>query len=499
MSGAEQPPQTPGEGTTTLVIFGASGDLTRRKLIPSLCSLYCKGRLPPELRIVGVARHDLSDDQFREVLRQSIDEEGMVSPTGDQWADFASRLCYSHGDVTSPESLADLQRRMAAIEGPGPGAANRLYYLSLAPTLYQPAITTLGATGLADDSSGWRRLVVEKPFGTDLASAHDLNEVAHAVFREDQVFRIDHYLGKETVQNLLVFRFANTIFEPIWNRNYIDHVQITVAEDLKISERGEYYDHTGVLRDMFQNHLLQLLSLVAMEPPHVFEAEALRNEKVKVLNAIRRIHAEDVGRHAVTGQYRGYRDEPGVSPGSRTATYAALRLFVDNWRWQGVPFYLRSGKALQDKTTEIIIQFHNPPHMLFPLAEDEDIPANTLAIFVQPDEGFHLEFQTKTPDAGLQLRKVELEFHYQAAFGRQALPDAYERLLLDALNGDASLFTRADEIEQAWSVVDPIIVGFNGLEAPPLHFYPPGAWGPEASDAFLAADGRAWLQGGRGG
>ena len=493
------PPPAPGEGTTTLVIFGASGDLTRRKLIPSLCSLYCKGRLPPALPIVGIARHDLNDDQFRQVLRQSIDEEGMVSPTVDQWADFSSRLFYVHGDVTNPASLADLQRRLSAIEGPGPGAANRLYYLSLAPTLYRPAITALGETGMADDAAGWRRLVVEKPFGTNLASAHALNEAAHAVFREAQVFRIDHYLGKETVQNLLVFRFANTIFEPIWNRNYIDHVQITVAEDLTISERGEYYDHTGVLRDMFQNHLLQLMSLVAMEPPHVFEAEALRNEKVKVLNAIRRIHAEDVGRHAIAGQYRGYRDEPGVSPGSRTATYAALRLFVDNWRWQGVPFYLRSGKALKDKTTEIIIQFHNPPHMLFPLAEDEDIPANTLAIFVQPDEGFHLEFQTKTPDAGLQMRKVELEFRYQAAFGGQALPDAYERLLLDALNGDASLFTRADEIEQAWGVVDPVIAGFNGPDAPPLHFYPRGAWGPEASDAFLAADGRAWLQGGRGG
>ena len=490
---------TPADGgeISTLVIFGASGDLTRRKLIPSLCSLYCKGRLPPNLRIVGLARHELTDAEFRQLLRDSIEQEDIVNPTAEEWADFSSRISYFHGDVTSPESLGELHRRLCAGEAAGAGPANRLYYLSLAPSLYRPAIASLGEAGMADDAGGWRRLVVEKPFGTDRASAHELNEVAHAVFREDQVFRIDHYLGKETVQNLLVFRFANTIFEPLWNRNYIDHVQITVAETLKVSERGEYYDHTGVLRDMFQNHLLQLMSLVAMEPPHVFEAEALRNEKVKVLNAIRRVHAADVGQHAVTGQYRGYRDEPGVAPGSRTATYAALRLFVDNWRWQGVPFYLRSGKALADKTTEIIIQFRNPPHMLFPLAEREEIPANTLAIFVQPDEGFHLEFQTKTPDAGLQMRKVELEFHYQEEFGDQALPDAYERLLLDALNGDASLFTRADEIEQAWGIMDPIIAGFSSPDAPLIYFYAPDTWGPAESDSFLRGDGRGWLQGGR--
>ena len=490
-------PASAGE-TTTLVIFGASGDLTRRKLLPALCSLYCKGRLPPALRIFGMARQDMTDPEFRQFLKQAIDRETVISPTAAQWADFASRLFYVHGDVTSPASLADLQQRLADVEAPAPAEANRLYYLSLAPALYQPVITNLGEAGMADETRGWRRVVVEKPFGVDQASARALNAAAHSVFRENQLFRIDHYLGKETVQNLLVFRFANTIFEPLWNRNYIDHVQISVTETLKIDERGEYYDRTGVLRDMFQNHLLQLMTLVAMEPPHAFEAEALRNEKVKVLNAIRRIHAADVGRHAIAGQYRGYREEPGVSPGSQTATFAVLRLFVDNWRWQGVPFYLRSGKALQDKTTEIIIQFRNPPHMLFPLAENEEIPANTLAIFVQPDEGFHLEFQAKTPDAGLQMRKVELEFHYEEAFGGQPLPDAYERLLLDAINGDASLFTRADEIEQAWNLVDPIIDGFSRSDSPPLHFYPPGARGPNAADSFLRDDGRVWLQGGRG-
>lgn len=485
-------------GITSLVIFGASGDLTRRKLMPALCNLYSKGRIRRELRIVGVGRSPLSTGEFRDFMYREMQEIGSFYSTAGEWAEFSARLSYLMADVTSPESLRQLEEHLEELESFDREVSNRLYYLAIAPSLYRRAIANLGAAGMADDATGWRRLVVEKPFGTDLHSARDLNVVAHAAFREDQVFRIDHYLGKETVQNLFVFRFANTVFEPVWNRNYIDHVQITVAESLDLSERAGYYDHTGILRDMFQNHLLQLLSLVAMEPPHIFEAEPLRNEKVKVLNAVRRIHAEDVARHAVSGQYRGYRDEPGVAPGSRTATYAALRLFVDNWRWQGVPFYLRSGKALKDKTTEIIIQFRNPPHMLFPLAEDEEIPANTLAIFVQPDEGFHLEFQAKTPDAGLQMRQVGLEFHYQSAFAGQSIPDAYERLLMDALNGDASLFTRSDEIERAWSIVDPIIAGFDGPNAPPLYFYPPGSWGPAESDDFLAADGRVWLQGGRG-
>ena len=496
MATIEQTPES--GGATTLVIFGASGDLTRRKLIPALASLYSKGRLSPSLEILGVARSDMDDGRFRSVLEEFLGGEGMTRPTAEQWADFSSRIHYMHGDVTSPSDLVKVKERLAGIER-NSTVCNRLYYLSLAPSLYSPAITGLGEAGMAEDSDGWRRLVVEKPFGTDLDSARELNDVAHSVFREDQVFRIDHYLGKETVQNLLVFRFANAIFEPVWNRNYIDHVQITVAETLKIDERGEYYDQTGVLRDMFQNHLLQLLTLVAMEPPHAFEAETLRNEKVKVLNAIRRIHPEDVARHAIPGQYRTYRDEPGVGPESETSTYAALRLYVDNWRWQGVPFYLRSGKALRNKSTEIIIQFRSPPHMLFPLAEDEDIPANTLAIFVQPDEGFQLEFQTKTPEAGLQMRRADLEFHYHEAFSGQAIPDAYERLLLDALNGDASLFTRADEIEQAWGIVDPIISGLNLPDAPRPFYYSEGSWGPVEADRFMATDGRAWLQGGRAG
>ena len=479
----------------TLVIFGASGDLTRRKLVPALVSLHCKGQLPANLQVLGVARRDLDDQGFRSILEEFLGGEATTRPSASQWAELSSRIHYTHADVTNSVDLVNVRDRLSEIEG-GVNSCNRLYYLSLAPSLYRHAITGLGGTGMADDANGWRRLVVEKPFGTDLASAQELNDIAHSVFREDQVFRIDHYLGKETVQNLLVFRFANAIFEPIWNRNYIDHIQISVAETLRIDERGDYYDQTGVLRDMFQNHLLQLLTLVAMEPPHAFEAEALRNEKVKVLNAIRRIHPEDVAHHAIPGQYRTYRDEAGVAPDSETATYAALRLYVDNWRWQGVPFYLRSGKALRNKSTEIIIQFRSPPHMLFPLAEDEDIPANTLAIFVQPDEGFQLEFQTKTPEAGLQMRKADLEFHYHRAFSGQAIPDAYERLLLDALNGDAALFTRADEIEQAWSIVDPIIAGFSRPGAPRPYYYSEGSWGPVEANRFLANDGRAWLQAG---
>jgi glucose-6-phosphate 1-dehydrogenase len=482
--------------TTTLVIFGASGDLTHRKLIPSLASLYCKNRLPEGLNIVGVSRRPLSDQEFRDSLYEGMQDGGEFVAGPEEWKAFSPRVFYVSGDVSSAESLKPLLGRLSELEGESSGRVNRLYYLALAPHLYEPAITSLGEGGMAREDSGWRRVVIEKPFGSDLPSAQKLNEIVHSVFRERQVFRIDHYLGKETVQNLMVFRFANTIFEPIWNRNYIDHVQLTVAETVTVSERADYYDRAGVLRDIFQNHLLQLLTLVAMEPPYKFEANSLRNEKVKVLDAVRRIPPQEAACHTVYAQYRGYRNEKGVTQDSRTPTFAALRLYIDNWRWQGVPFYLRSGKAMGDKTTEIIIQFRCPPHLLFPLKPGEDIPANMLAICVQPDEGFHLEFQTKTPDSDLQMRPVDLEFHYQDAFGSQAIPDAYERLLLDALHGDASLFTRSDEIEQAWSIMDPIISGLaTDPDIPPPYIYEPGSWGPDQADKFLALDRRAWLRG----
>ena len=479
---------TSGNQTTSIVIFGASGDLTRRKLIPSLCSLFCKGKLGPEVRIVGMARSNRTDQEFRDSLADGMDAFEEFSPDRDEWTEFASRIHYCFGDVSSPGDLKKLEDTLQGIESPG-RPANRLYYLALAPSLYGPAILNLGATGMARESDCWRRVVIEKPFGTDLASAKDLNLLVHSVFAENQVFRIDHYLGKETVQNLLVFRFANTIFEPIWTRNYIDNVQITVSETVPVSDRAGYYDQAGVFRDMFQNHLLQLLTVVAMEPPSNFQADLLRNEKVKVLNAVRLTSPASASKTAVHAQYEGYLGEQDVPADSRTPTYAAVRLDVDNWRWQGVPFYLRSGKALDDKRTEIVIQFRRPPHVMFP----QEIGPNILAIQVQPDEGLHLEFQAKTPDEKMELRPVELEFHYDDSFGGQAIPDAYERLLLDAMNGDASLFTRSDEIEEAWEIIDPIIQGLASPDAPPPASYAVGSKGPEAADNFLAKDGRQWL------
>ena len=478
--------------TPTLVIFGASGDLTRRKLIPALCSVHCKGRLPQDLRIAGVARRPMSDQEFRDSLLRAIHEIANFSPTPEEWQDFSSRVFYIQGDIGSTQDLKSVAERLSDLEGSSGQSANRLYYLALAPTLYEQAIINLGQAGMAKETSGWRRVIFEKPFGTDLPSAKKLNQMVHSVFGEHQVFRIDHYLGKETVQNLLVFRFANAIFEPIWNRNYIDHVQITVSETVPITDRAGYYDRAGVLRDMFQNHLLQLLTLVAMEPPPRFEADALRNEKVKVLNAVRRVPPEEAAWQTVHAQYQGYSEEPGVAAGSKTPTYAALRLYVDNWRWHEVPFYLRSGKALRDKLTEIIIQFRRPPHLLFPMPPGEDMASNILAISIQPDEGFHLQFQTKVPDAGMKLRPVDLEFHYKSAFGSQAIPEAYERLLLDALNGDASLFIRGDEIEQAWAIIDPIAAGLERPDSPPPLAYEPGTWGPAQADEFLGRDGRSW-------
>ncbi|MCI0788565.1 MAG: glucose-6-phosphate dehydrogenase [Chloroflexi bacterium] len=477
-----------GEQSTTIVIFGASGDLTRRKLIPSLCSLFCKGRLGPEVKIVGMARRGMTSEEYRDSLAAGMDDFEDFSPARGEWTEFASRIHYFPGDVSSVGDLKGLEETLRSIEAPGK-PANRLYYLALAPSLYEPAVLNLGATGLAREMGSWRRVVIEKPFGSDLASAQALNKSIHSVFAEDQVFRIDHYLGKETVQNLLVLRFANTIFEPVWNRNYIDNIQITVSETVALAERAGYYDQAGVFRDMFQNHLLQLLTVVAMEPPSNFQADLLRNEKVKVLNAVRRVTPESAPEIAVHAQYDGYLEEPGVPADSRSPTYAAVRMDVDNWRWQGVPFYLRSGKALDDKRTEIVIQFRRPPHLMFP----QDISPNILAIQVQPDEGLHIEFQAKTPDEKMELAPVDLEFHYDDSFGGMAIPDAYERLLLDALNGDASLFTRSDEIEEAWEIMDPIIQGLAAPDAPRPASYAIGSKGPEEADRFLARFGSEWL------
>ena len=459
--------------STFINIFGATGNLARRKLIPALYDLHCKGQLSTDLKITGVAPGEMTTPEFRDLVRES---EASLN----QWADFADRINYVQADVTNPEDMVRAWQVIAELTPEQePGRVNCLHYLALRPDLYAPAVTALASAGMTGNGPGWRRIVIEKPFGSDGRTARDLNEHLHKHLDEDQVYRIDHYLGKETVQNLLVFRFANSIFEPIWNRNYIDSVEITVDEEDMVGDRGEYYDGSGVLRDMFQSHLLQLMTLVAMDPPHSYEADALRNEKVKVLSAVRRPSLREIEEHLVIGQYEGYHYEPGVAPGSQTPTFAALRLFIDNWRWQGVPFHLRSGKGLPAKNTEMIINFRSPPHMLFPVPDDGDIPGNQLLIRIQPDEGVGLEFQSKVPGAGLRMRPVNLEFSYDAGFNDVEIPDAYERLLLDALAGDASLFTRSDEIELAWSIIDPITDRLDLPGAPTPYRYLPGTQGPQ--------------------
>jgi glucose-6-phosphate 1-dehydrogenase len=480
-----------------VVIFGASGDLTHRKLMPSLFSLTCEGLLPEQFSVVGMARSELDDDGFRTKVKKGINAYSRLKPSQcDKWADFSANIFYHQANYDDPRAYKALAKRLAEIDEKVGGGCNCLFYLSTPPLLYSIIVDQLGQAGLAQQTEdNWRRIIIEKPFGHDLASATELNHQVHEVFHESQVYRIDHYLGKETVQNLLVFRFANAIFEPIWNRNYIDHVQLTVTEEVGLGSRAGYYDTAGIMRDMFQNHILQLLTLTAMEPPAEFDATALRDEKVKVLKAIQPIRSEDVGKYTVRAQYRTYRDEKGVSVGTETATFAALKIFINNWRWRNVPFYLRSGKALADKVSEITVQFRHVPHLMFPLPPGEQLPPNALALCLQPNEGMNLRFETKVPGAGMRTRSVDMNFLYEQDFGKNILPDAYERLILDALHGDASLFTRSDEIELAWSLVDPILAGWAGKSAPTLAFYESNTWGPGKADEFIQADGRAWIYG----
>ncbi|MCX6081141.1 MAG: glucose-6-phosphate dehydrogenase [Chloroflexi bacterium] len=477
--------------SASIVIFGASGDLTWRKLIPALYNNFKKKRLSASANIIGFARRPYTDETFRAYLRDGVSQ---VSPeTFDEaiWEKFSAQLHYFQGNLDHGEDFPALKEFLEKLEN---GPANRLYYLATSPEYYAPVAGYLGAANMSrvmDEQEGWRRIIIEKPFGVDLASARDLNHALHVVFDESQIYRIDHYLGKETSQNVLFFRFANTIFEPVWNRRYVDNIQITVAEDLDVGHRAGYYDSAGVVRDMFQNHILQLLALVAMEPPSSFNADSIRNEKVKVLDSIRPLALNDV----VRGQYSGYSNAVGVGPGSQTPTFAAFKLYIDNWRWKGVPFYLRSGKALKRKVSEIIIEFQRPPHLMFHLPSDADFTPNILSLSIQPDEGIHLRFEAKVPDSDQDMRSVDMDFLYHSSFNGALLPDAYERLLLEAIEGDASLFTRSDAIEASWKLIDPVLQGWEQPESPELVIYKPGTWGPRSAEDLLARDKRKWRTG----
>jgi glucose-6-phosphate 1-dehydrogenase len=496
-----------------VVIFGASGDLTQRKLVPALYNLRHDGLLPDGCALVGFARREKSDEQFREELHAGVAAHSRTQPIdGAAWDAFAATIRYHTSDFDNPEGYAGLSAlldELDAARGVEPGKGNRLFYLATPPEAYPRIITRLGAAGLNGPSPtrrlaaegalyGWTRIIIEKPFGRDLASAQALNTHVLGVFDESQVYRIDHYLGKETVQNILTFRLGNSIFEPLWNRRYVDHVQILVAEKIGVEGRGGYYDKAGAIRDMVQNHMLQVLALTAMEPPAAFVADAVRNEKVKALQAIRPIAAEDVGKYTVRGQYTEYRHEQGVAPDSSTDTYVSLKLAIDNWRWSGVPFYLRTGKALPERLTEVAIQFKQPPLTLFThggqaghSGSDESMEPNVLVLRIQPNEGINLRIGLKPPGSSLRLQPVELGFHYGEGFGKES-PEAYERLLLDAILGDATLFIRRDEVESAWSLITPIMEGWAAGYAPKPAPYWPGSWGPDAADTLIAQDNRAW-------
>ena len=486
-----------------MVIFGATGDLTSRKLVPALYNLQRERRLPAGFSVVGFARRDWSDDYFRQQLLTGINENsrsGQAEPA--LWESFAQGITFHRSDFTNPEGYQQLGEKLKQIDQERGTAGNRVFYLATPPDSYDDIIQNIGAAGLAKAPEGsWTRIIVEKPFGRDLPTAIELNQKLLSVFDESQVYRIDHYLGKETVQNILVFRFANGIFEPLWDRRYVDHVQITVAEQIGVEGRGGYYDNSGAMRDMIENHLMQLLSLVAMEPPAAYDADSVRDEKVKVLRSIHPILPQEVGNFTVRGQYGpgssggepvpGYRQEQGVNPESQTETFVALKFFVENWRWAGVPFYLRSGKHLPKRVSEIAVQFRSAPLMLFSDAPSNDIEPNSLVMKIQPDEGITLKFSSKVPGQANQIRPVTMDFRYGTAFGVSS-PEAYERLLLDCLLGDSTLFTRRDEVEASWSLITPILEGWAA--GPPQSFpnYEAGTWGPAAADALLARDGRRW-------
>ncbi len=487
----------------TVVIFGASGDLTKRKLVPALYNLELEGLLPHNFGVVGFARRTIPDAEFRAQMLDGINKFSRNRPAQPEvWEAFAPKLHYCEGNFDDPQAYQDLKALLDHLDAEHGTSGSRLFYLATAPEYFPVIIEQLGAAGLNESpSGGWVRVIIEKPFGRDLASARELNAIVKSVFREEQAYRIDHYLGKETVQNLLVFRFANGIFEPLWNRNYVDHVQITVAEAVGVEGRGGYYETAGVIRDMIQNHMLQLLTLVAMDPPVALDGNAVRDEKVKVLRAVRQMNAADVDAFVLRGQYSagavggkpvpGYRQEKGVAPGSLTETFMALKLFIDNWRWAGVPFYLRSGKHLPKRSTEIAIQFKQVPLSLFGRASSGALEPNLLALNIQPDEGISLKFSSKLPGSMVQVRPVNMEFRYGTSFGVPA-PEAYERLILDCMLGETALFTRDDEVEAAWAIINRILEGWGRSTVTRLPEYEAATWGPAQAHAFIEADGRRW-------
>jgi glucose-6-phosphate 1-dehydrogenase len=486
----------------TIVIFGATGDLTHRKLIPALYNIAADGELPPGVTVVGFARRPKTDEEFRSELEEAARKHSRQEVRDELWKTFADSIFYHQSEFGDPAGYKSLAERLDKIDQEHRTRGNRLFYFAASPDQFEAILKHLKEAGLNKTREGsWARVVVEKPFGADLASAQELNRVVRNAFAEEQTYRIDHFLGKETAQNILVLRFANAIFEPLWNTRYIDHVQITAAETLGVEGRAGYYEGAGALRDMVQNHLLQLLCLVAMEPPTDLSADSIRDEKVKVVRSLRRMNADEVARDAVRGQYEkgaingkpvpGYREEEKVKPDSTTETFAALRVLVDNWRWADVPFYVRVGKRLPKSGTEISVHFKKAPMVLFN-KESVALDQNVLVIRIQPDEGISLRMQAKMPGTSFRIEPVKMDFHYGTSFGK-ASPEAYERLLLDAMSGDATLFARRDEVEHAWRFIDTIEEAWAAKKnAPPLCFYPAGSWGPEEADDLLARDGRAW-------
>jgi glucose-6-phosphate 1-dehydrogenase len=485
-----------------MVIFGAAGDLTKRKLIPALYNLKKSNLLSDNFAVIGVARAEFGDEEFRNRLRDDMKDFATEEVDSQTWSWLAERLYYLSGDFNDDKTFAQLKEMLAKIDAERETNGNYFFYLATAPQFFAPVVQKLGASGLArEENDRWRRVVIEKPFGRDLESARKLNQDIKEVLKEDQIYRIDHYLGKETVQNILIFRFGNGIFEPIWNRRYIDCVQITAAEKVGVEQRGGYYDGAGALRDMVPNHLLQLVTLTAMEPPISFEADAVRDEQTKILHAIQRPSPEEAARRTVRGQYAAgeiddekvpaYRSEHNVAPDSATETYVALKLLIDNWRWADVPFYLRTGKRLAARDTEIAIQFKRPPFVLFHKTSVAQLTTNRLVLHIQPDEGVSLRFGAKVPGPVMSVGAVDMNFDYEDYFGKTP-STGYERLLHDCMMGDATLFQRADQVETAWSVVEPIQAAWSAMPPPSFPNYKAGSWGPKEADELLGCDNQKW-------